>query len=87
VVSTLERRVERLETSFGGSGCERCANTTIVISGARGPSGADISVVKEGNRFPPEAARAFHREEQPGGVCPRCGHIRQHVRVSWGPRT
>ena len=81
MVATIERRLERLEQTFGDSPCERCRNTQIIID-----CSGNISVVKDGSRLTPEAARAFHQEEQPGSVCPRCGKPRRKVRVGWGPR-
>jgi hypothetical protein len=81
MVSTIERRVSRLETSFGGGdSCERCEGTVIIV----GVSG-EISVTKGGSRLTSEAARVFHREEEPHGICPACGGYRERVRIVWGP--
>ena len=82
MVATIERRLERLEQTFGDSPCERCRNTQIIID-----CSGNISVVKDGSRLTSEAARVFHAEEEPGGVCPRCGNVRQRVRVTWGPES
>jgi len=80
MVSTLTRRVERLEGSFGGGEvCPRCAGTIVVI----GVSG-EVSVTRNGTHLAPEAAKAFHREEQPGDICPRCDESRRKVVVGWG---
>ena len=80
MVSTLERRVSDLETAYGGSdSCERCRNTIIIVG-----LGGEISVHKNGTRLTSEAARAFHREEEPDGTCPRCGNIRHKVVIRWG---
>jgi len=80
LVATIERRLERLEQTFGDSPCERCRNTQIIID-----CSGNISVVKDGSRLTPEAARVFHREEEPHGICPACGGYRERVRIVWGP--
>ena len=80
MVATIERRLERLEQTFGDSPCERCRNTQIIID-----CSGNISVVKDGRRLTSEAARVFHREEEPHGICPACGGYRERVRIVWGP--
>ena len=80
MVATIERRLERLEQTFGDSPCERCRNTQIIID-----CSGNISVVKDGSRLTSEAARVFHREEEPHGICPACGGYRERVRIVWGP--
>ena len=78
MVSALERRVERLEETFGNSPCLRCNNTQIII----GLSG-EITVIKDKVRFAPQAAEQFYLEERPDSVCPVCGRQRQRVHVTW----
>ena len=82
MVSTLVRRLERVEHVEGGiNDCPRCRDTIIV----RGlGTEEDLSVTKNGVRLSPEAARSFAREEEPHGICPDCGRKRKDVRVGWG---
>ena len=80
MVRALERRIERLEQSFGDDECPRCSNTVVVIH-----IGGEIGVTKNGHRLTPEAARRFYEEEQSGSVCPRCDKQRHKVRVTWSP--
>jgi len=83
VVSVLEKRVSRLEQAGGGNRCGRCSGTMIVF-----PAGSDEPVVnRHGVEFSPEESKRFWAQEQPHGQCPACWSFRQHVRVSWGPRT
>ena len=84
MVATVEKRLTRLEQSFGGGDeCPRCKDTVIVI-GVGEPG--EISATQNGNRFSPEAAKAFYREEQPHGQCPQCGNFRERRIIRWGPR-
>ena len=79
--AVLEKRLTRLEEAYGDSPCERCSGTTIVIDAS-----GNVSVNKNGTHLTLDAAKAFHREEQPNGQCPLCGNFRHKVRVGWGPR-
>jgi ribosomal protein L32 len=80
MVGTLTRRVERLEASYGGGGaCPRCANTVTVVG-----VGGEVSATRNGSRLPSDAAKAFHQEEMPHGICPECGSYRRTVKVGWG---
>jgi hypothetical protein len=82
MVTSLERRVRRLEEATGGGsdGCERCAGTTVAII-----NGKVDSVTKRGHKFPHATAVAFVAEEGPGRVCPVCGTHRRQVASVGGP--
>jgi hypothetical protein len=81
LVATVEKRLTRLEQSFGdGDECPRCRNTTIVI----GVSG-NVSVNKNGTCLTAEASRRFYDEERPDDRCPQCERQRHRVRITWGP--
>ena len=73
-MGSLERRIRELEAATGGSGegCERCGDTTVVRMGD-----GVYSVSKRGQKFPPAAALAFVREEEPDNGCPVCGTLRR----------
>jgi len=86
LVGTLTRRVERLEASYGGGACPRCEGTMIVF-GPGSSAMEEPAVYRRGVQFGPEESKRFWAQEQPHGQCPTCGSFRQHVRVSWGPRT
>jgi len=82
MVSTVERRLERLERDSGGD-CQRCAGTTILWG--LGRSANEPVVIGRGFKLGLEASWRFYLEEQPGGVCPVCGQVREDVTVQLLP--
>jgi len=83
MVGTLIKRIERAEQDFGDSPCERCRDT-IIVWGV-GKAGDEPAVTRRGIQLGREESKRFYFEEQPGGVRPECGRVREQVTVRWGP--
>ena len=72
---TLERRVEALEDSFGGGGCDRCQGVLIVVRDA--VTGKLVSARL--NRKPITKEDVEERESELR--CPRCGRKIDHTTI------
>jgi hypothetical protein len=67
VSSTLERRVEALESASGGGGCERCRGVLVVVSDAM--TGEFRSARRRGE----DLTEAEYHELRAETRCPKCG--------------
>jgi len=82
MVSTVERRLERLERDSGGD-CPRCSNT--VILWGLGKAGDEPVVTGRGFQLGLEESWRFYLEEMPGGICPVCEGVREQVTIELLP--